>query len=261
MEGQSVDGYVLVIGSAGMMGLISMFILFIFLYQKKVTRKQRAYAEIEKMLHKQELMSAYTLIEAREAERKRIAEDVHDNLGSLLATLCMYSDLLNRKEVDEQHDYLAKKVATLAEQTYSETRRISHNLDSGIRSFGLKPAIENLMNAVRDSRKLDAVCVLDLTEDMSGELSQNIYRIIQELVNNTLKHAQATLIRIEITQIDGEYVSIIFEDNGRGFRKDQVASGIGLRNIDARVSRFKGSINISSVPGRGTTCIVEMPLA
>lgn len=259
METQSVSGYILVIGSLGMLAIVSAFILLVYLYQRKMIRKQLAYVQIEKLLQKQELNSAYSLIEGREEERKKIAEDLHDSLGSLLAALRMYSDLLMEQSEEPEVKRLAERMSDLAAQTASEARRISHDLDSGIKNFGLEAAIRKLMDTVRDGQRMEVLTTVDLSENINDKMSLNLYRIVQELVNNTLKHARATLIRLELSCIGHEYISLIFEDNGVGFNPDSATRGLGLRHIQTRVDRFKGTVTIDARPGRGTTCIIEIP--
>ncbi|HYG02618.1 MAG TPA: ATP-binding protein [Chryseosolibacter sp.] len=235
-------------------------VLFVYIYQRKMIRKQHAYAAIEQLLHKEELKSAYAQLEGKEIERKRISEDLHDNIGSLLATMRMYSDLLLEiKDPAEVHTY-ANKISALTEQTAIETRRISHDLDSGfLHNFGLRNAIERLIGAITMSQRLDIKSVIEVHQEPENELSINVYRVIQELFNNTLKHAKASQVRIEVTQIPGEYLSIIFEDNGKGFDVSSAKAGIGIQNIRTRVERFHGQVNFHSTENRGTTCIIEIP--
>src|SRR5688572_6321894 len=139
------DIYTLVIGTSAMLAMVTAIIAFAFLFQRKLLKKQNAYREIEKLLQKEELKSAYALIEGQEQERKRIAEDLHDNLGSMLATLKIYSDLLIKKEITPDIRGMVEKISELTDHATEETRRVSHNLDSGtLKHFGLKTAITQL---------------------------------------------------------------------------------------------------------------------
>jgi two-component system, NarL family, sensor kinase len=255
------DTFVLISSTLAMITTVLMLIIFAFLFQRKLLKKQTAYREIEKLLQKEELRSAYALLEGKELERKRIAEDLHDNIGSILATLRMYSDLIFEKQQDTELKRLSEKVSELTEQAAAETRRISHHLDSGvINNFGLKTAIEQLSVAIMQAHGLLIKTAMDISPNLNSDLSLNIYRVIQELFNNVLKHAQATQVRLDITQVDQEYLSIIFQDNGKGFRVSASPSGIGLQNIKTRTERFKGTLTIESSPEKGTTVIIEIPL-
>lgn len=260
MESQSLSGYILIIGSLGMVVIISSFVVFVYLYQRKMIRKQKAFDEIEKLMQKQEMNSTNSLIEEREAERKRIAEDLHDNLGSLLGTLRMYSDLLVEEGEVANLKRLAGKISDIAVQTATETRRIAHELDSGIKLFGLKAAIDRLVEAVTESHQINATATVNLESALDDKLMLNLYRIVQELINNTLKHAHASEIRIEMSEVNDEYVSLIYEDDGIGFDHSINGKGMGLRNIQSRTERFKGTISFDSAIGRGATCIIEIPI-
>lgn len=253
------DIVTLVIGTSAMLIMVIAIIGFAFMFQRKLINKERAYREIEKLLQQQEIKSAYLLIEGQERERKRIATDIHDNVGNLLATLKIYSDLVQKHEHNAEVHRLNLKISMIAETVTTEIRKISHSLDSGIvHSFGLKAAIDQLVDAIQNSGKIELTAHYDLTHPLSGEASLNIYRIIQEMVTNTLKHAQATRARMEISQVNDE-ISIIFEDNGVGFdTENTLHQGLGLKNIHSRVEHFRGEIKIQS-SSQGSTFIIELP--
>src|SRR5947207_9771663 len=115
-EVQLNDLVTLVLGTASMLIMLVAIILFAFLFQKKLIKKERAYREIEKLLQKQELDSAYVLIQGQDEERKRIASDVHDNLGNLLATLKIYSDLVLKKPSEKETDKLNNEINSIIEK-------------------------------------------------------------------------------------------------------------------------------------------------
>jgi len=250
----------LVTGTLFMVLMTFVVVVFAYLIQKKLILKERAYREIESLLQKQELKSAYALIEGQEQERKRIASEVHDNIGSLLATLKIYSDLVVDREQDSEMSHLNGKINDIIETVTIEIRKIAHSLDSGVlKDFGLKAALEQLCETIQNSGKIKLNCIVDLQTHAGAEASLHIYRIIQELFTNTLKHAKATLIRFEITQLTGE-VSIIYEDNGIGFDiTKQEGTTMGLRNVRSRVERLTGEINIQS-SSVGSTFIIEIPI-
>lgn len=252
----------LIFGTCAMLLMVIAIIAFAFLFQRKLLKKQEAYRQIERLLQKEELKSAYSIMEGKEIERKRIAADLHDNIGSMLATLRMYSDLVQEKLTDQSEvKRLSRKIAELTEAAANETRRIAHDLDSGhISRFGINKALRELCNAIREAQKLDIVLNIDELDHLHGELPINIYRMIQELFNNTLKHAVASSVQLSLSQVGKEYISIIFEDNGVGFDPQAIGEGMGLQNIRARVNRFSGSFSIHSTLAKGTTVIIEMPL-
>jgi two-component system NarL family sensor kinase len=260
MESESINGFVLVIGSLGMLLLIFSFILFIFLYQRKILKKKKAFEGIEKLLQKQELQSAYNLIKAQDNERKRVASDVHDNLGSMLATLKIYTDLTVREKDDTELRKLAKHCNGLVLKLITEVRQIAHSLDgSTLKNFGLETAIKQLCEAISNSGKLRVMAIIDIHDaPTEGQMILDIYRVTQELFTNTLKHAQATDVRFEITQVKDE-ISMIYEDNGVGFQVEEAKKkSMGLQNIASRVDRLHGTLSIESSE-KGSTFIVEIP--
>ena len=241
--------------------LVFAIITFIYLFQRKLIKRRIDYQQIESLLKKQELKTAYATMDGQETERKRIAEDLHDNMGSMLASLRMYTDLLKEKATDADLQRLAGKVAELTEQTATETRRISHELSvSSLKLIGLKAPIEQLCQAIQEARQIEVEHSVLVQANLPGDLSINLYRIVQELLTNTLKHARASHVRLELTQVANDYLSLIYEDNGQGFDPASVKAGMGLQNLRARVDRFRGTISIDSSPARGTTIIIEIPL-
>jgi len=250
----------LVLGTSGMLVMLMAIIAFAFLFQRKLIKKERAYREIEKLLQKQELKSAYAIIEGQEDERRRIASDIHDNMGSMLATLKIYSDLIVGQPQDIEMKRLNTKINEIAETLTDEVRKISHSLDaSTLKNFGLQAAIEQLCEAIRDSGKVQVVSFIDLNNQVDGETSLHIYRIVQELFTNTLKHANASSVRSEITQTK-DYLSIIHQDNGIGFDTAAPQSdSMGLQNIRSRVGKLNGEFKIQS-SSDGSTFIIEIPL-
>ena len=261
-QGSSLNtDLVLVLGTSGMLLLTTAIILFIYLYQRKLIKRKLEYQKIEDLLKKQELQSAYVLIEGQETERKRIAQDLHDSLGSMLVTLNMYADTLLNKQTLKEVKQLAGKISDITTQATEETRRISHNLDTGMLThFGLGAAINDLVNAITEASAIAMVCHIHLPDRVNKEISTNLYRIIQELINNTLKHAHATKIHLEISQISYEYISLIYEDNGVGFDTTTKAKGMGLSNITSRIDTTGGTIQIDSKIDKGSSFIIEIPL-
>lgn len=253
---------VLVLGTSGMLLLTAAIAIFIYLYQRKLIKRKLEYQKIEDLLRQQELKSAYAMLAGQEKAHKRIAEELHDNLGSILVTLNMFADALQKKTDPEAQKQLAKKISEVAAIANEATRKISHSLDSGVlKHFGLATAVQELTDAVNDSQTVAVSSHIQLTDQLDSEVSLNVYRIIQELINNTLKHAEATKINLDLNQIK-DHLSLIFEDNGIGFTKEEIAErkGMGLRNLESRVERMNGQLTIDSKKNKGTSIIIEIPL-
>lgn len=248
---------ILIIGTAGMLLLAFAIVFFIYLYQRKLIKKNLENQQIQDLLQEQETKTTYALLEGQDKERKRIAAELHDSLGSILVTLNMYADTLLSKKPKEMKA-LAQKISATAQLANEETRKISHSLDSGmLKHFGLESAINQLSEAVSSARKIEFNISTQLNDALSTDTSLEIYRIIQELVNNTLKHAQCSSIRLELTNID-DSLNLIYEDNGVGFKKEEIQYGLGLKNIENRIQKLGGDLTIDSKVGKGSTFIVEI---
>lgn len=224
-------------------------------------RRKEEFRRIEDLLKKQELKAAYGIIEGQDQERKRVAEELHDSLGGMLATLRMYSDLMHEQPLSTELRELATRISALSTEAAAETRRIAHDLGAGVlKNFGLAASLRQLCDAIAN-HKLAVHAFINIPASPDYDLSLHVYRIVQELFTNTLKHARASTIQMEVNVVEEEYLSIIFEDNGVGFDTTKAAGGMGLGNLRSRVELFQGTITIDSAPQRGTTTIIEIPFA
>ena len=258
--------------SVGIVLLIGVFLSIIRAYksrqitletQKKLKERED---EIEDLLVNQELKTMGAMIEGQENERKRIAQDLHDRLGSLLAVI-----KLNFQAVDQQLDLLKEQnkeqylqAHKLLDEAADEVHKVAHDMASGLLTkFGLVPALENMRQAITKTNLLD-IHLVDVGFDnrrLESSTEIAVYRIIQELMGNVLKHAEATNVEIQLFWKKGG-LNIIVEDNGKGFDIEQAnfASGMGLRNIRSRVERLNGELTIDSKIRQGSTFIIDIPL-
>ncbi len=254
---------ILILGTSSMLLLTVAIVMFIYLYQRKLIKKQLEFQKIEDLLKQQELKSAYAMLAGQEKAHKRIAEELHDNLGSILVTLNMFSDSLQKKTDPEDQKKLAEKISEVARIANEATRKISHSLHSGVlKHFGLATAIQELVDAVNESNNIKVTSHVQLDQKLDSEVSLNLYRILQELTNNTLKHAHASKINIELTQVK-DHLNLIFEDNGVGFNTTPGVreNGLGMKNLESRVERIGGQLTIDSQKNKGTTTIIELTLS
>ncbi|MEP5611111.1 MAG: sensor histidine kinase [Cyclobacteriaceae bacterium] len=243
-----IIGLVILISSGG----------YYLLNQRRKRVRAESSQQVKDLLQQQEMKTTYALLEGQDKERKRIASELHDNLGSILVTLNMYADSLTSKSKPEQVLDIAKRISDTSNKANEEVRKISHSLDSGLLNhFGLKAAISQLMEAIELSKKIKIQFNIELEKDLSNELGLQVYRMIQELVNNSLKHSHCSKINLDI-QINGE-ITIIYEDDGIGFDLKKVERGMGLNNIQQRVEKLSGELKIDSTPERGSTFIIEFP--
>ena len=254
--GISELGY-LILGTTSMLLMMLAIISFVIVFQRKMARKAKDFLEIEKLMQKQELRSVYKMIEGQEQERKRIAEELHDNIGSLMATLRIYSDLVISKTEPLEIKRLNYKINQISTNLADEVRRLSHELDlRTLSGFGLQVGVEHLCEAISLTGKMKVKYIIDIQRQLPEPKMIDLYRIIQEMFTNTLKHANASNVRLEITQIDEE-LTVIFEDDGQGFDTATVREGMGMQNIRSRVNRMDGKLTLDS-NSKGSTYIIEL---
>jgi two-component system, NarL family, sensor kinase len=238
-------------------GVTFVFILFsTFLWFNRNRHRQQA--EFQQQLARQQQEQASAIIETQEQERKRIAEDLHDSLGHLLSTVKM-----NLQTLPESQKHYYINSINLLNQASTEMHNISFNLmPQTLEDEGLIPALYELAEKTKKSSLYD---IMLQVHDMDNfvfdkQMKYNIYRIVQEAVNNILKHAEAKEINIQLIKRE-DHLTIMIEDDGKGFDMAKVKmTGRGLRNITARSEWLHGSITIDSTPGRGTTIAIEIPI-
>lgn len=266
------------IQSMWILGLIVFFILWCCIafavfsayrnQQKRLIAEQNvalAQHEIDEMLTEQELKTTYARLEGQDSERQRIGKELHDGVGALLATIKLNVDDVEDKveaiqTANVQHQ---QSVMKLVNKAIKEVRKLSHEIRSGgFSEIGLVEEIKALVEALNNSKKIQ---VKFNTHGLKGRLPNvlelNIYRMIQEMVNNTLKHAEAQKITIQLMRLD-DVLNVIVEDNGKGFQVEEARKkgGMGLMNIRARVNVLNGTMDIDSNPKSGTTYSIDLPL-
>ncbi|WP_353777997.1 ATP-binding protein [Winogradskyella sp. 3972H.M.0a.05] len=250
------------------LGLILFGSITFYLIQKNTKRKQKL-AEQEKeletqklstVLKEQELMAIDAMIEGQEKERQRIANDLHDDLGGLMATVKLHFNALKDKKSPELYD----KTNILIDEAYEKVRSVAHAKNSGvIAKQGLLKAVSNMAEKISASNKI-SINVLDhgLENRLENSLELTIFRIIQELITNVIKHADASEASIHITNHE-DSLNIMIEDNGKGFNPSQITKtkkGMGISSIDKRVEHLNGTMTIESEPNKGTNIIIDIPL-
>jgi len=245
---------------------ILMLLFFLYINSKrrakhKINQKNQ---EIDKVLKDQAIKTTYAKLEGQDEERKRIAQELHDRVGSILSTVKLYFDGFDSKldSMQSQNQENHFKANELLDEAVSEVRKIARNINSGtLTKFGLKAELEALSELLIESKKIDIeIITFGLEERLPVALEIKIYRIIQELVSNILKHAKATKINIQLNQFK-DVINFIVQDNGIGFdpKKAEEKNGMGLKSIKSRVYNLHGSIIIDTGKGSGTTITIDIP--
>jgi signal transduction histidine kinase len=236
-----------------------------FIHTRLMANHQRKLNDekIENLLKEQEVRAMQSLVVGREEERKRIAHDLHNHLGSLLATI-----KVNLNGIPERNMPNFNTITSLVDQACSDVRGMSHSLNMGIsEDFGLIPALKDLVAHLGQSGDLEVEFKASVAEcqlDSASEIA--IYRIVQELVSNVLKHAHATKLSILLTCLaEDNLVNILVHDNGKGFdlpeNGEPFSDGMGLHSIRQMVKQQQGEINFDSNPASGTTVNIDLPIS
>lgn len=256
----------------------TLFILFggtiAFLTLKNSKKKQKL-AEQEKaletqknltLLKEQELTTINAMVDGQEKERKRIAEDLHDNLGSVLATLKLHFENLkmNREKKKINQETLFDKTESLIDDAYLKVRSIAHAKNAGVlANQGLLTAIQMMAEKISSADNIQ-IEVIDfgLNKRLENSLEITVFRIIQELITNTIKHANAKNATINISLYD-KNLNIIIEDNGKGFEfnKEDLEKGMGLNSIITRINHLNGVFEVDSTLGKGSSIIIDIPIS
>lgn len=262
MENKGLNNeLILILGTTGMLFLAASIVTFIYMFQRKLIKRKIAYQEIENLLRQEELKSAYARLQGQEAERQEIARHIHDSLASAFVTISMYADSIKRAQSEADRKDLAEKMGRAAREASEQARIISHRLDSpSLHHFGLGAAVSDLIATVQNSGAITIESNIETIRPLQTEASVNVYRIVQELINNTLKHARATRISIDLSQISNEYISLIYEDNGIGFAlNDGHKKGMGWRNVQARVEKLNAIMTLGDGSSSGFSVAFEIP--
>lgn len=229
--------------------LLALTIIFIFTYSKKRILSEAVKRKELELEHKNELL--YATLMAQEEERQTIARDLHDDIGATLNIINMNINKVKEKEVSGEQDSV-DAAAKLTSKTIQRVRQLAHQLLPPIlEKFGLTAAIKELFDEVSVSGDIAIHHQLNLDETFFDEKQQlHLFRITQELVNNTIKHSKATNINFEITTSDkGLYYS--YKDNGVGYNISDSKKGLGLQNIENRVEMLNGVLKIKTEEGKG----------
>ncbi len=241
--------YITILITASIIGTILLFFLIVIIRQHKKRAKQ-----YEDRLRME--------VELLEAERGRIASDLHDDLGPLLSVIKMNLHLLDTK--DKNDLMILGKTSNHIDHTAKRLREISNNImPYALQKKGLIMAITEMTELLSEGNKLslqfnNTVSNLSITK----EKEIHIFRLFQEILNNTIKHANASEVKIQLYDEKNE-LYILIKDNGCGFDKEKVmdqGKGLGLQNILRRAGILKGKVYLETEPGNGTEYLIRIPL-
>ncbi|MGA0558743.1 tetratricopeptide repeat-containing sensor histidine kinase [Larkinella sp. VNQ87] len=194
-------------------------------------------------------------------ERKRVALELHDNLSSLLSAVSMSMQSINPKNLTEPEQSVYQTVRQLIQNAYAEVRNISHNiLPAELEREGLTRTLSTLVDKLNQSSPLQiSLTITGLQERLPIEIEFNLYSITLELLNNVIKHAQATTVGISLFRTDAG-VDLTVTDDGIGLQPSQAKRGIGLQNIQTRLDALGGTFNTVLPSEKGTWILIKIPI-
>lgn len=241
-------------------GLLFLLIAAIAIYRR---RKLRHQVQLQEVVMKQQDMATKAIITAEENERKRIAADLHDGVGQMMSAAKMNLSAFEDDIpfTDEQQRLAYEKIISLVDESCKEIRNVSHQMmPNALLKSGLSSAIREFIDKI-DSRVLRINLHAEgLNERLDSNTETVLYRVIQECVNNVIKHSGADTLDISLIR-DTDGIAATIEDNGKGFDSTKLKNeGIGLQNIRSRIAYLKGTVDFDSAPGRGTLVAIHVPL-
>lgn len=243
-------------------GFVVLAGLLFFSYYKRNKLKQEK--KLQEEVIKQQDMATKAVIAAEENERRRIAADLHDGVGQIMSAakmnLSAFEGELQFK--DESQKTAFEKIILLVDESCKEVRSVSHQMmPNALLKSGLASAVREFIDKI-DARVLKVNLHTEgLNERLDGNVETVLYRVIQECVNNVIKHSGASSLDISLIK-DSDGIAATIEDNGKGFavKDKEKAEGIGLKNIRSRIQFLKGTVDFDSSPGNGTLVAIHVPI-
>lgn len=222
-------------------------ILFFYFSRKKIIQKELEKKDLVLQYQKEQL---HAIIITQEEERKRIAQDLHDDISSKLNIVSLNSHLLTSPNLTEAETLeITDNIINLTTKALDNSRKIAHNLLPPVfEKFGLNAGVEELCEEFESSKSVKVYYKNEIDFDEKDiDRHLHVFRILQELMNNSLRHGKATEIWIAFKIID-EINTCNYKDNGKGFDAQNIENqkGLGMKNIDSRISFLNGTIKINS---------------
>lgn len=252
----------IVSGTVGMLILVAFIIFFIVSFQKK---SFQAKLKLEHMKTLAERDATLASFQGQESERQRIAKDLHDDISAMLTATKMKVNFLGIKvKKDESFSLEVQDIKTILTQSIESVRNLSQNLmPYSLTQFGLSQTVEQLVNKISSPPDFTALFTLrGEPGQLEGETRLMLFRSIQEIINNSLKHSQASKLEVNFDWSEDQ-LKIILNDNGTGFdyenKMANIHAGLGIKNIEGRLNIIDASHDIVS-DKTGTCYTIALPL-
>jgi two-component system, NarL family, sensor kinase len=234
-------------------------LLFAILLYKNIRHRQRVHQlQLETMRRQQEIEVLKSTMQGEEYERKRLSRELHDGIGAMLSSIIMKLSMLKDEDSGSHKTGTYNEVITLLHETATEVRRTAQNMMPDIlEKLPLEEAIKNYAANISKGTALEInVQFYGNSSEFAPHCKLVIYRIVQELLHNIVKHSQATQVIVQGVWNEDNF-TVTVEDNGTGFDISKGSQGMGLRNVESRVKSLQGEFQLESSPGKGTTVYME----
>lgn len=254
--------YLLIFYAVIFIFILITFFLIVYIRNQNLMWQQRRDFQESEILQQKQLLSA--VIESQEIERKRIGEDLHDEIGGTLSAIKLMLNV-NKQSLDD-HQTLLLNARQLIDKTINDVRNIAHDLSPpGLAMFGLYHTIDSFVSLINRTGKIEVLIHHDPYVEnkfLTEKIELALFRIITQLIANTLKHANATQINL-IFKPNNENLIIDYTDNGKGFDLSILTKhhGIGVQNIKSRLQMIEATYTLESSPDRGFHMNIICPIA
>lgn len=239
-----------------------LLIVFIFGYRNYKQKQKLQQQRINELETEKQLAATEAVLKGEEKERTRLAKDLHDGLGGMLSGIKYSLNTMKGNLVMTPDNAQAfERSMDMLDSSIKEMRRVAHNMmPEALVKFGLDTALRDFCNDINQSGALKVTYQsIDLKEAKLDDIASiTVYRIVQELINNTLKHAAAKTAIVQVSKTDNK-IAVTVEDDGKGFNTAilKQVRGIGWSNIENRVEFLKGKLDVNSAEGKGTSVHIE----
>ena len=223
--------------------------------------KRKKQRELDETIIREKELRNKAIIDSEEKERLRIARDLHDGVAQTMTAAKMQLESF-MSHVKETMDPSLEKAFELIKEAGVEVRAVSHSMvPNALLKSGLVAAVRDFVHRMGNDKVKINLLIHGLNDRLPENVETVVFRVLQELVNNIIKHANASEVTIQLTR-DEKELNVMVEDNGNGFDTTIVKAnaGIGLKNIQSRVSYLNGYVEFDSLPGKGTTVVIDIPL-
>lgn len=260
LKQKSIVNYIL-IGSA-----ITLLIISLLSYRTYTQKQKLQQQRINELETQQQLTATEAVLKGEEQERSRLAKDLHDGLGGMLSGIkYSFNTMKGNLIMTPENNQAFERSMDMLDSSIKEMRRVAHNMmPEALVKFGLDTALKDLCNDINQSGALQvsyqAIGLENVAIDQTTAIT--LYRIVQELLNNTMKHAAAKMALVQLTKSNG-HLSVTVEDDGKGFdtsvlKQSKSGRGIGWSNIQNRVEFLKGTLDVQSTNEKGTSVFIEL---